>query len=405
MSARRRISLTTEMHVDDPRTSQKASGGNQPAKTFSNNNFLSFVPILCMVASIFLSSRQLRGVPGRVNTRAVAVDNDGDVLHRHIHSLNATLAVLQSRLHAAEHATAAVARDSVALTETLRFQNESVRQLMRQQQALEVSWDGHVDRNQAVAADLAARLDTLRLKLVQLESLKVKEREREAAVIVDDRAWQQLAGRVAQLETTATTLESKVASAATVSVPAPTTAITPATATAPAAVTAALEETVVDDDVDLTRGATVVHHSPTYLPPRAAWVAPWARVLGMDLGVGVPEDALSDDLSLGSCWPMEGSQGLLVLRLPRPAVVRNVQIDHCPDAVDARSAPRHFSVHVAGTAEENLRAVAKGVVGATGAHVPIDGHQSPVEYVALQIHDNHGNGQFTCLYRLRVFGV
>ena len=50
--------------------------------------------------------------------------------------------------------------------------------------------------------------------------------------------------------------------------------------------------------------------------------------LGLDFGIGRPEDALSSDMSLGSCWPMLGTYGIMTIKLSRPVMIESISIDH-----------------------------------------------------------------------------
>lgn len=50
--------------------------------------------------------------------------------------------------------------------------------------------------------------------------------------------------------------------------------------------------------------------------------------LGIDRSTGSAEDAISSDMSLGSCWPMEGSRGYLGVRLGLEVMVDRIAIEH-----------------------------------------------------------------------------
>lgn len=136
------------------------------------------------------------------------------------------------------------------------------------------------------------------------------------------------------------------------------------------------------------------------------------RLLGADAGVGSPEDAISTDMSLGSCWPMAGRSGLLIVKLFQQVSITEVAIGHIArsEAIDLRSAPRAFSMFASDEHGRELRLLAEGeyslesrpsqsfkVADEATAH-------GPVQFVALQIHSNHGHADYTCLYSFKVFG-
>lgn len=132
--------------------------------------------------------------------------------------------------------------------------------------------------------------------------------------------------------------------------------------------------------------------------------------LGLRLGRGRPEDALTEDLSLGACWPMAGHRGNLTVRLLHPVTLTAISIDHVAKSTawDYSTAPRAFSLFTSSGAPEDLQDVLDGsfdwMDDLTVQHYPL---QQPVEQVSLltlAIHSNHGHSDYTCLYRLRVHG-
>ena len=53
-----------------------------------------------------------------------------------------------------------------------------------------------------------------------------------------------------------------------------------------------------------------------------------AAFLGIDRDTGIPEDAISTDMTLGSCWPMAGQEGFLTVDLQHEVMVDAVSIQH-----------------------------------------------------------------------------
>jgi hypothetical protein len=152
--------------------------------------------------------------------------------------------------------------------------------------------------------------------------------------------------------------------------------------------------------------------SATYNPDSI----PFRRVLhmvGVSTGLGFPEDALSVNIALGHCWPMQGSSGALAVRLARPVSVGAISIDHVSkrDAIDIHTAPRNFAVYTYSSEDDEE---GEGEWLLTGEYDVDKGENvqtffapvpsRPVSVVRLVIESNHGNPSYTCLYRMRVHG-
>ena len=134
-------------------------------------------------------------------------------------------------------------------------------------------------------------------------------------------------------------------------------------------------------------------------------------LLGVDRGVGSPYDALTADMTLGSCWPMAGTSGTLAIRLNSKVAITAISIDHIPknEALNINTAPRNFRVY--GSAEE----LDTPVLLTEGEYSIADGslysqtfafstRTIPLQYIQFQFLSNHGNKEFTCIYRVRVHG-
>ncbi len=129
--------------------------------------------------------------------------------------------------------------------------------------------------------------------------------------------------------------------------------------------------------------------------------------------VGAPEDALSADMSLGSCWPMANGSGHITVKLARPVLLTGLSIEHIPyhEAVDVRSAPRDFRLYtlsdptmpnpVETLAVEDTYSIEAGVASSQLFDAQ---SEEPVEFIRLEILSNHGHPNFACLYRIRIHG-
>mmetsp|Transcript_2701 Transcript_2701/g.7379 ORF Transcript_2701/g.7379 Transcript_2701/m.7379 type:complete len:332 (-) Transcript_2701:46-1041(-) len=122
------------------------------------------------------------------------------------------------------------------------------------------------------------------------------------------------------------------------------------------------------------------------------------------------DTALDADVNPGNCWAFPGSTGSLTVHLARPAVVDEVVVEHAPfrATFSVASAPQDLRVTLIfmnGTAQPvaSIRfEVADGV-----SHIqryPIKS-ADVARALTLDIDSNHGNPDYTCLYRLRVHGT
>ena len=69
-----------------------------------------------------------------------------------------------------------------------------------------------------------------------------------------------------------------------------------------------------------------------------------ARVL---CSIGPVQSVISEGSSLGACWAMAGSEGLVTIQLPEKVTVDSVSVEHASRMVttESSSAPREFQVN------------------------------------------------------------
>mmetsp|Transcript_4 Transcript_4/g.4 ORF Transcript_4/g.4 Transcript_4/m.4 type:complete len:467 (+) Transcript_4:172-1572(+) len=152
--------------------------------------------------------------------------------------------------------------------------------------------------------------------------------------------------------------------------------------------------------------------SPSYTPQGALISTHFWHLLGMENGVGPPEDVITQDTSVGRCWAFSGSSGRVTIQLSRPAQVTAVSLEHVPKvvALDVSSAPKKFRVWGLESIEDG-----NGTLLGTFEYSFEDGSSSiqtfktmdlhkQLNLVMLEVLSNHGNGDYTCIYRFRVHG-
>ncbi|GFQ74943.1 hypothetical protein TNCT_383711 [Trichonephila clavata] len=139
-------------------------------------------------------------------------------------------------------------------------------------------------------------------------------------------------------------------------------------------------------------------------------------VLGLPLwsNENSPRTAIQPDIQPGKCWAFKGSQGYLVIQLSYTIYPTGFTLEHIPVSLSPTgsidSAPKEFSVW--GLASENdfdgtlLGTYTYEMNGEPLQYFPVQNVATdPFYLVELKVHSNHGNLEYTCLYRFRVHGT
>jgi SUN domain-containing protein 1/2 len=179
---------------------------------------------------------------------------------------------------------------------------------------------------------------------------------------------------------------------------------------------------------DYAAGSAVVAHSPTYRERAAAGARGAASGLFATLsgvaGYYTPRpaaEALSADVSLGACWAMRGAHGFLVIELPTAVRPTHVSVEHVSPrvAADATTAPHRMRVAgvnagdvVDDAAFQSAQGVYLGEVAyqLRGPQVQMFSLAAPADgdtytHVRFDVLSNHGNDEYTCIYKIRVHSV
>eukprot|EP00611_Tribonema_gayanum_P010256 TRINITY_DN2021_c0_g1_i2.p1 TRINITY_DN2021_c0_g1~~TRINITY_DN2021_c0_g1_i2.p1 ORF type:complete len:301 (+),score=34.82 TRINITY_DN2021_c0_g1_i2:491-1393(+) len=153
------------------------------------------------------------------------------------------------------------------------------------------------------------------------------------------------------------------------------------------------------------RGLTSATHTRTLLER-------WQLALGMEAGVGGPNEAISSDNSLSACWGMDGQSGQLTVKLAIAIRVDAITLEHASAQIspDRSSAPKTF--HLLGLVDESAQPVPllQGEYDLSASpqqlfRVPVGPYsQTAFSIVTLKVLDNHGKPEYTCIYRLQVHG-
>ncbi|XP_011310199.1 uncharacterized protein [Fopius arisanus] len=120
-------------------------------------------------------------------------------------------------------------------------------------------------------------------------------------------------------------------------------------------------------------------------------------------------------LQPGVCWAFQDFPGYLLIKVRAPIRVSGFTLEHAPRSIlpnnEMKSAPRRFNVW--GLKEENDPApISFGEYEFLDnddslQYFPVHNHDinDAYEYIELKIHSNHGQLEYTCLYRFRIHGI
>ena len=94
-----------------------------------------------------------------------------------------------------------------------------------------------------------------------------------------------------------------------------------------------------------TSGGRVLSHSPSHqVPLEGNWLTSMVKRCFMT--VRKPDELLNDNMSVGNCWPMDGSKGYVTIGLRERITPTSVSIQHSAVTPDHTTAPKEFSVYV-----------------------------------------------------------
>uniref|UniRef100_L7LUZ9 Putative spindle pole body protein n=1 Tax=Rhipicephalus pulchellus TaxID=72859 RepID=L7LUZ9_RHIPC len=124
-------------------------------------------------------------------------------------------------------------------------------------------------------------------------------------------------------------------------------------------------------------------------------------------------EAITPGMHPGECWAFRGSQGHLVVKLAQPIKVTAFSVEHISRSLvgsgHTSSAPREFEMWGLDSETDSpgrlLGTYTYDAEGDTLQYFIVQDTEPAVyEYVEMKILSNHGNLEYTCLYRLRVHG-
>ncbi|XP_063681458.1 klaroid protein-like isoform X2 [Bolinopsis microptera] len=143
--------------------------------------------------------------------------------------------------------------------------------------------------------------------------------------------------------------------------------------------------------------------------------APYASFMSIPLyrQPNPPNVALQPDITPGKCWAFKGSKGYMMIKLAHAVIIDGFSMEHLSKKLslsnDISSAPNKFSMrgfsHPEDSSSHFYGEYKFSDTGPSLQRFTVT-HPSKVAYeiVELDIESNHGNLEYTCLYRIRVHG-
>ncbi|KAM6188969.1 sperm-associated antigen 4 protein-like [Sarcoramphus papa] len=137
------------------------------------------------------------------------------------------------------------------------------------------------------------------------------------------------------------------------------------------------------------------------------------RVLWFFRTANPPDTILQPDVSPENCWPLQGHEGQVVIRLPARVHLTAVTVQHISKEASPSgtviSAPRDiavFGVDADGEEETLLGTFMYDVAEEAIQTFPLKNAPLPRAflYIKLLVKSNWGNPAYTCIYRVQVHG-
>ena len=156
-------------------------------------------------------------------------------------------------------------------------------------------------------------------------------------------------------------------------------------------------------------GSVLIKHcSPTYAPSQSSISLFGVPVFYLKTA---PNSIIQPQVYPGDCWAFEGSKGHTVIKLVTKAFINGVTLEHIPKEIslnDSRtSSPKDFSVWGMHDEEDEGKLLGSFTYSLDGSPIqefPVYNTQEPYTHVKFQFLSNHGNPEYTCVYRVRVHG-
>ncbi|XP_022908769.1 SUN domain-containing protein 1-like isoform X2 [Onthophagus taurus] len=114
----------------------------------------------------------------------------------------------------------------------------------------------------------------------------------------------------------------------------------------------------------------------------------------------------------GECWAFKGSKGVAIIRLLGKVRVTSVSLEHIQKSMspsgEITTAPKDFSITgLKCINQKEGLLLGKFTYNSNGPPIQefkVASSQNAFNFIEFKVHSNHGNPDFTCVYRLRIHG-
>ncbi|PSN46198.1 hypothetical protein C0J52_18531 [Blattella germanica] len=115
----------------------------------------------------------------------------------------------------------------------------------------------------------------------------------------------------------------------------------------------------------------------------------------------------------GECWAFEGSKGGAIIQLIGKVYITEVSLEHIPAIIsptgEISNAPKEFSIRVIGMVCDDEDGTLLGkfeydIHGDRLQFFKVKDTTTAYSHIEFRVHSNHGNSEYTCVYRIRVHG-
>ncbi|KAF2898229.1 hypothetical protein ILUMI_07947 [Ignelater luminosus] len=125
-----------------------------------------------------------------------------------------------------------------------------------------------------------------------------------------------------------------------------------------------------------------------------------------------PRTVITPGVTPGECWAFQNFPGFLLIKLSAPVKITAFSMEHISKMLAPNgkidSAPKEFSVYgLRNESDKEPTLLGKYMYDYNGASLQYFDVQNDgliFDIIELRIHSNHGNPNYTCLYRFRVHG-
>ncbi|KAH1025428.1 SUN domain-containing protein 1 [Dendroctonus ponderosae] len=150
-------------------------------------------------------------------------------------------------------------------------------------------------------------------------------------------------------------------------------------------------------------------------PGTENYAQPKSSLLGISLcdGMHGPRAIIQTGTSPGECWAFKGSSGGVIIKLLGSIRIDAVSLEHISKSIspsgDSTTAPKDFTVWGLKSVVDRGTLLGQFSYKLDGPPVQMFKLHYPIhdtfDFIELKVQSNHGNNDFTCVYRFRVHGI